>query len=325
MMLVRSRRRPPRHREPEGSAMPEPALHVVTGAFSYTGKYITRRLLSEGVRVRTLTNHPERVHEFGDSVSVASFDFHRPEALVENLRGASVLYNTYWVRFSHGQTNFAGAVENTKTLIAAAESAGVRRIVHVSIANPSLSSPLPYYRGKALLEEAIKSSSLSYAILRPTVIFGGEDVLINNIAWLLRRFPVFAIPGDGRYRMRPIYVEDMAALAVDAAFRDESAVVDAVGPETYTFDELLGLLKRTLNSRTRIMHLPPRLTLALSRIIGVFLRDVLLTADEVAGLSSDLLVTEGPATGSTRLSDWLRANATTIGQQYASELERHYR
>jgi NADH dehydrogenase len=305
--------------------MPESALHVVTGAFSYTGKYITRRLLAEGVRVRTLTNHPERVHEFGDTVSVASFDFHRPDALVESMRGASVLYNTYWVRFSHGQTNFAGAVDNTRTLIAAAEAAGVRRIVHVSIANPSLSSPLPYYRGKALLEEAIKSSRLSYAILRPTVIFGGEDVLINNIAWLLRRFPVFAVPGDGRYRMRPIYVEDMAALAIEAACRDESVIIDAVGPETYTFDELLALLKRTLNSRTRIMHLPPRLTLALSRIIGVFLRDVLLTTDEVAGLTSDLLVTEGPATGPTRLSDWLRANATTIGANYASELERHYR
>lgn len=305
--------------------MPERALHVVTGAFSYTGKYITRRLLAEGVRVRTLTNHPERVHEFGDAVSVASFDFHRPDALVESLRGASVLYNTYWVRFSHGQTNFAGAVDNTRTLIAAAEAAGVRRIVHVSIANPSLSSPLPYYRGKALLEEAVKESRLSYAILRPTVIFGGEDVLINNIAWLLRRFPVFAVPGDGRYRMRPICVEDMAALAVDAALRDENAVIDAVGPETYTFDELLGLLKRTLNSRTYIVHLPPRLTLALSRIIGVFLRDVLLTGEEVAGLTANLLVTEGPATGATRLSDWLRANAATIGRQYASELERHYR
>lgn len=305
--------------------MPESALHVVTGAFGYTGKYITRRLLAEGVRVRTLTNHPERVHEFGDAVSVAPFDFHLPDALVENLRGASVLYNTYWVRFSQGETNFAAAIEHTKTLIAAAEAAGVRRIVHVSIANPSLASPLPYYRGKALLEEAIKESRLSYAILRPTVIFGGEDVLINNIAWLLRRFPAFAVPGDGRYRMRPIYVEDMAAMAVDAALRDENTVIDAVGPETYTFDELLALLKGTLHSRTRVMHLPPRLTLAFSRIIGVFLRDVLLTADEVAGLTAGLLVTEGASTGATRLSDWLRANATTVGRQYASELERHYR
>ena len=305
--------------------MPELEQHVVTGAFSYTGKYITRRLIAEGIRVRTLTNHPDRAHEFGDAVSFAPLDFSRPDALVESLRGASVLYNTYWVRFSHGSTTFDRAIANTKTLIAAAEAAGVRRIVHVSIANPSLNSPLPYYRGKAQLEEAITSSRLSYAILRPTVIFGGEDVLINNIAWLLRHFPVFAIPGDGRYRMRPIHVEDMATLAVDCARRDERAVIDAVGPETYTFDELVALLKRTLRSRTRIVHLPPRVALSVSRVIGIFLRDVILTPDEVAGLTADLLVTDGAATGQTCLSDWIRANADTIGAHYASELARHYR
>lgn len=300
-------------------------LHVVTGAFSYTGKYITRRLLAGGVRVRTLTNHPSRPHEFGGTVSVAPLDFARPDSLAESLRGASVLYNTYWVRFSHGHTDFAGAIANTKTLIAAAEAAGVQRVVHVSIANPSLDSPLPYYRGKAVLEEAIRASRLSYAILRPTVIFGGEDVLINNIAWLLRRFPVFAIPGDGRYRMRPIHVEDMAAIAVAAARRADNTVIDAVGPETFTFDELIILLKRTLSSKALLIHLPPRLALALSRVVGVFLRDVVLTPDEVAGLTADLLATEGPAAGATRLSDWLRDNATAIGARYASELARHYR
>ncbi len=305
--------------------MPEHEQHTVTGAFSYTGKYITRRLLAEGVAVRTLTNHPNRQHKFGNAVSIAPLDFAHPEALAESLRGASVLYNTYWVRFPHGETTFAGAVANTKALVAAAEAAGVRRIVHVSIANPSLDSPLPYYRGKALLEDAIKASTMSYAILRPTVLFGGEDVLINNIAWLLRRFPVFTIPGDGLYRMRPIHVEDMAAVAVASARADGNTVIDAVGPETYTFNELTALIKRTLRSRARIIHLPPRAALAMSRIIGVVLRDVVLTPEEVAGLTDDLLVTEGPPAGDIRLSDWLRSNTATIGAHYASELQRHYR
>ncbi|HEY1502308.1 MAG TPA: NAD(P)H-binding protein [Acidobacteriaceae bacterium] len=176
---------------------------VITGALSYTGKYVTRLLLSHGHQIRTLTNHPERENPFGERVQVFPYSFHDPEQLRRTLHGASTLINTYWVRFPHGASTFETAVQNTRTLIAAAKDAGVRRIVHVSIANPSAESPLGYYRGKAQLEQAVIDSGLSYAILRPTVIFGVEDILINNIAWFLRRFPVFGIPGDGRYAIRP--------------------------------------------------------------------------------------------------------------------------
>src|ERR1700680_2251717 len=179
---------------------------VVTGAFSYTGKYVTRLLLNAGGRVRTLTSHPERANIFGGQVEIAPLDFTDHAGLVQSLRGASVLYNSYWVRFSHGRATFDEAVANSRTLINAAREAGVGRIVHLSIANPSLDSCLPYYSGKALVEKAIVDSGLSYAILRPTIIFGPEDILINNIAWFVRLFPVFAIPGSGRYQVPPIFV-----------------------------------------------------------------------------------------------------------------------
>ena len=142
---------------------------VITGAFSYTGKYATRLLLSRGHKVRTLTYHPERANPFGDQVQVFPYNFDNPEQLTQTLRGASTLINTYWVRFPRGQTTFETAVRNTRTLIRAAKDAGVKRIVHVSIANPSLESPLGYYKGKAHVEKAVIDSGLSYAILRPTV------------------------------------------------------------------------------------------------------------------------------------------------------------
>lgn len=190
---------------------------VITGAFSYTGKYTTRLLLSRGYRIRTLTYHPKRENPFGESVQVLPYNFDHPDQLRESLRDASALINTYWVRFPRGESTFETAVQNTRTLIAAAKDAGVSRIVHVSIANPSPDSPLGYYKGKAQLEQAVLESGLSYAIVRPTVIFGVEDILINNIAWFVRRFPVFGIPSDGRYAIRPIYVEDMGRLLADAA------------------------------------------------------------------------------------------------------------
>jgi NADH dehydrogenase len=300
-------------------------LHVVTGAFGYTGKYITRRLLALGGRVMTLTNHPNRPNEFGDRVSVAPLNFDEPAALVESLRGATTLYNTYWVRFNYRGATFDQAVANTQTLFRAAKEAGVRRVVHVSIANPSQDSPLPYYRGKALLEKALIESGPSHAILRPTVIFGDEDVLINNIAWLLRRFPIFAVPGAGDYKIQPIFVEDMAELAAGLGEGERNVSVDAVGPEVYTFDALVRLIAKTLRSRARIVHLPPGLALFLSQIVGALVGDVVLTREEVDGLMDNLLVSRNPPTGRTRLSEWLAQHAASVGARYASEVKRHFR
>jgi len=299
-------------------------LHVVTGAFGYTGKYITRRLLATGRRVLTLTNHPNRANEFGNGVSVAPLNFDEPAALVESLRGAATLYNTYWVRFNYRGATFDQAIANTQTLFRAAQEAGVRRVVHVSIANPAEDSPLPYYRGKALLEKALIASGLSHAILRPTVIFGDEDVLINNIAWLLRRFPIFGVPGEGDYKIQPMFVEDMAELAVGLGEGDGNVILDAVGPEVYTFDALVRLIAQILHSRARIVHLPPGLALFLSQIVGVLVGDVVLTREEVDGLMANLLVSRQPPTGRARLSEWLAQHAAGVGARYASEVKRHY-
>ncbi|HEY4691415.1 MAG TPA: NAD(P)H-binding protein, partial [Anaerolineae bacterium] len=280
-------------------------LHVVTGALGYTGQYITRRLLALGQRVMTLTGHPDRPNPFGDQVRVAPFNFDDPAALIDSLRGAAVLYNTYWVRFNYSGMTFEQPIAHTRTLFRAAKEAGVRRVVHVSIANPSEASPLPYYKGKAVLERALIESGLSYAILRPTVIFGDEDILINNIAWLLRRFPVFAVLGAGDYKIQPIFVEDMADLAVTLGGKTENTIVDAVGPEVYTFDTLVRLIAKTIRSRARIVHVPPRLGLFLAQVIGLLVGDVVLTREEADGLLANLLVSRGPPSGRMHLSEWL--------------------
>jgi len=295
-------------------------LNVITGAFGFTGSYIAGRLLAMGERVRTLTNHPRA----GAPFEVAPLDFQNPRALAQSMAGATVLFNTYWVRFAYGNVNHAQAVENTRRLIRAAEEAGVKRIVHISITNPSSDSALPYFKGKAVVEDAIRSSSLSYAILRPAVVFGQEDILINNIAWLLRRFPLFAIPGTGNYGLQPIFVEDLAELAVAAGHGHENVLMDAVGPETYKYADLVRLIRSTVGSRSRIVYFSPSLVWVASRFLGWLVHDVVLTKDEVSGLMANLLVSKEAPTGKTRLSAWLTDNAATLGVRYASELARHY-
>jgi len=300
-------------------------LNVVTGAFGYTGRSIARKLLSAGQEVRTLTGHPGRANPFGDRVKAYPLDFGDPDGLAQNLSGATTLYNTYWVRFPRGVVTFEAAVDNTKILVNAAIRAGVQRIVHISITNPSADSPLTYFKGKALVEEAVIGSGLAYNIIRPTLIFGAEDVLINNIAWFLRRFPFFPLPGKGDYPVQPVHVEDVAEMAAGVAERGENTIQDCVGPETFTYEQLVRLIAGKVGSKAKIVHLPPGLALFLSRMAGYLVRDVVLTRAEIDGLMAGLLVSGGPPTGQISLSRWLDANGDTLGRKYASEMDRHYR
>ncbi len=296
--------------------------HAVTGAYGFSGKYIAQRLLDAGENVVTLTNSLARQNPFGERVKAFAFDFDRPDRLAEHLHGVAVLYNTYWVRFNHRLFKHADAVRNTLVLFEAAKRAGVQRIVHVSITNPRIDSPLEYFRGKAVLEKALVESGVSHAILRPAVLFGKEDILINNIAWALRRLPVFGLFGDGRYRLQPIHVDDLAALAVQEGQNRENIVINAIGPETFTYRELVAAIGRTIGTRRLIVPVPPRLGYAVGWILGWFVGDVVITKDEIEGLMADLLYVDAPPVGSTVLSEWVRQHAGTLGRRYTSELAR---
>lgn len=307
--------------------MADTPLHVVTGAFGYTGRYIARELIARGARVRTLTNSSHRGNPFGDAIEVRPIPFDDPAGLAESLHGAHALYNTYWVRYdyTHGSADFGydKAVENTRVLFECARTAQVRRIVHVSVANARMDSDWGYFRGKAILEEALKASGLSYAIVRPTVIFGGpENVLINNIAWLLRHLPVFGVFGRGRARLTPIHVADLARICVDAAERDRNETLDAVGPETFTYREMVGDMARAMGLQRPIVPVPGSVALAVGRVLGWFLRDIVITGHEISGLQDESMYTGTEPLGTTRFSDWLRSEADTLGKRYVNDLDR---
>ncbi len=299
-------------------------LDVVTGAFGYSGAAIAKALADRGRSVRTVTGHPGRSGD-NPGIDVRPLDFDDQLGLVESLKGATTLYNTYWVRFAHRQIDHDVAVSNSRTLFLAAKRAGIRKIVHLSITHPSVESPFAYFRGKALVERALAESEVPYAVLRPAILFGGDGVLINNIAWLLRHLPVFGVGGNGNYRVRGIHIDDLAQLCVEASEQVEDSVIDAVGPERPTFDELVGSIRQAVGSRSLVVHVPGALIPLLSSVLGFVLRDVLLTKDEFQAMAMGLADTEGPATGSTRISDWIAERGSDLGVHYANELNRHFR
>jgi NADH dehydrogenase len=302
--------------------MSRTVVHAVTGAFGFTGKYIAAELLKTEPTIRTLTNSFNRPNPFGNRIEVFPYHFDNPDNLTHVLEGVHVLYNTYWVRFNHPRFTFDQALENCKILINCARKAGVERIVHISIVNNALDSNFEYFQKKAWLEKEIQDSGLSYAILRPAVLFGSEDILINNIAWALRTFPVFFVFGTGKYRLQPIYVGDLAQLAVQHGRTMENTVIQAIGPETYTFYELVQFIGQVIGKPRPILRIPPWAGYWLTRAAGYFLSDVLLTRDEIKGLIAELLYVDAPPAGTTRLSEWVSSHAHTLGLQYRSELKR---
>ncbi|MGK0289727.1 MAG: nucleoside-diphosphate-sugar epimerase [bacterium] len=297
-------------------------IHTITGAFGYSGKYIAHRLLEKGYEVETLTNSTDRENRFGNQIKVHPFDFQNPDQLVESLKNTKVLYNTYWVRFNHKTFTHSEAVKNTITLFQAAKKAGVEKIIHVSITNPDEHSYLEYFQGKGILEKALINLGVSYSILRPAVLFGKEDILINNIAWMLRKFPLFGVFGDGNYGIQPIYVDDLAELAVQEGENPENEIINAIGPETFTYKELVQIIGAIIQKPRKIISISPAIGFFFATLTGKFVNDTILTKEEIYGLMDGLLKVETPATGKTALTTWTNKHANTLGKNYTSELAR---
>lgn len=304
--------------------MAESTLDAVTGAFSFTGRAIAARLLADGREVVTLVRR-DSPNPFGDRIRIAPFALDDPALLAAGLTGVDTLYNTYWIRFERGPLTFDAAVAGTLRLIDAARRAGVRRLVHVSVVNASETAPTPYFRAKARLEGHVRESGLSHAIVRPTLTYGPGDILVNNLCWVLRRLPVFGVPGDGQYRLQPVHVDDVAAIAVEAGRQTTDLTTDAAGPDTLVFDDFVRLLGSAVGRRALLVHLPPELAWAASRMLGLLVRDVMLTRTEIVELMASLLVSRQPPAGKISFRAWVNEESERLGRRYHSELDRHFR
>jgi NADH dehydrogenase len=299
---------------------------LITGASGFIGGAITERVIDRAA-VRSLTSHPAR-NRFGERVRSFSYRFDHPDAMAEAYRGVDVFVNSYYVRFNYGEATFERAVDRTRDLIAAARRAGVRKIVHVSVSNADERSSLPYYANKGRIERLVVESGIEHTILRPAIVVGPGDILVNNIAFFLRRLPIFTMFGRGDYRTQPIALDAFAGLAIEAIDGGHAnAIVPVAGPSDWTFLEMVKAVRAAVSSRAAIVSAPAALALAGLRVAGLLLRDVVLTRDEVAGLTREYLFAERPIRRGIDLADWLgQADVrSTLGRRYASELARHFR
>jgi len=291
-------------------------MNAVTGALSFTGRAIAEELLRRGERVVSLSRRDDPADPLRSRIEL------RPLFDDASLEGAHTLYNTYWIRFERGRSTFDDAVRRTIALFEAARRAGVRRIVHISVSGADAADDLAYFRGKHRIEQWLERSDRDWAIVRPTLVFGPSDILVNNIAWILRRLPLFLIPRPVGCLVQPVSVRDTARIAIDAESR---VVQDAAGPEVHEFGHFVRLIARAVGSRTRIVSAPRTVALAFVRVGNAAVRDVVVTRGELDGLSRSLLTSSTLPLGIDRFSEWLRDNADTLGRRYESELRRNFR
>jgi uncharacterized protein YbjT (DUF2867 family) len=298
---------------------------AVTGAFGFTGRAIARQLVAQGREVITLTRRVDHADELARSIAAVKLDFGRPADLAAALEGVDTLFNTYWIRFPRGSESFERAIAQTNVLLLAARQAGVRRIVHVSVVGADGAGPTPYVRAKAIVEDAVRACELEWAIVRPTLTFGPDDILINNMAWALRRLPIYGMPGSGTYTIQPVHVDDVARICIDLSEGEAGRTVDAAGPDTMPFREMVQTVRAAIHSRSIIVAMPAWTVLAAGRLLGLFVRDVVLTPDEVRELSSSFLTSSQPPLGRIRFAEWVPANGSHLGRHWSSEVARNYR
>jgi uncharacterized protein YbjT (DUF2867 family) len=299
---------------------------LITGASGFIGGAVAERLVDRA-EIRGLTSHPGK-NRFGDRVRSFAYDFNDPRRMTVAFDGVDVFVNSYYVRFNYGRLTFADAVERSRALITLAKLAGVGRIVHVSVSNASEASDLPYYSNKGRIERIVAESGIDYTILRPALVVGPGDILVNNIAYFLRRLPVFTIFGDGSYRAQPMTVDafaDIAVEAVDGAHRNATLAV--AGPSNWPFVDMVRAIRRAVGSRALVVPAPAWVALGGLRVAGALLRDVVLTSDEVKGLTREYLYSESPLRRGADFAEWLAQPvvSSTLGRRYESELARHFR
>lgn len=306
--------------------------NLITGAFSFSGRYIAEELLKLGEHVETLTGHPNPKNPHYDQIIVKPYNFDDFDALIESFRGIDTFYNSYWIRFPYKGMNWKKAIENCNKLFKACKIAGVKKIVHISVTNCTVDSPYSYFRGKALVEELLKKCGVPYTILRVAWFYEDGDILVNDVAWLLRHLPVFGLFEYGTYKLQPISAKSLAKLAVESRYQGEKTInqnkiINAIGPETYTWKEFVLAINKTMGSKTLIVPFPGFtgiVPIIASTILGMALHDRLLTLEEIKSLEDNLCLTTDQPVGKRSFKKWLRRNSKLIGLEWHNEVKRHY-
>jgi NADH dehydrogenase len=284
---------------------------TVFGGSGFIGRAMVQALAPTGVLVRVACRRielAEPIKTAGDvgQITLMRANVRMPGSVASAIQGSQAVINATGIGFERGRQRYQAVhVEGARTIAEAARAAGVERLVHVSgIGADQRGTKNRYIKSKVDAEDAIVAGFEHATILRPSVVFGSDDVVFNRLARMATLTPVLPLVGDGKARVQPVYVGDVAAAAVAVLQRPQTAksVFELGGPRVYTWREIAALTLHEIDRRRPVVGVPADLMkiaaffAELPAIVGLTPQ---LTRDQVDLLTHDNVVRAGAQTLAT--------------------------
>ena len=279
-----------------------PMRVAVAGGSGFVGAGIVVELHRRGENVVVLSHRPERARAtLPDEVEAHKADVADPQSLGPGLAGCEALVislafpNSPMESPRRGYTFDAVDAAGTERLVASAQAAGVRRIVYISGAGAAADAPRHWFRAKARAEAAVTGSGLEYTIIRPTWVYGPDDVALNRFLGFARWLPFVPLTGSGNQQLSPVFIDDVGRLAADAVRSDSARnqVFELGGPETLSMREIIRTALR-VSGRRRPLLPAPAILLKLGAWPLQFLPSPPLTPNAVDFVNQPATVDTGP-------------------------------
>jgi len=230
---------------------------TVFGGTGFVGRRVVRHLSESTATVRIASRHPARAE--GDNVEQIVADAHDERSVEAAVVGADGVVNAISLYVEHGGDTFHSVhVEAAARIARVARRAGIRRFVHLSGIGTDAASPSPYIRNRGEGEAAVQAAFPGAVVIRPAVMFAPDDAFLTTILGLLRTLPAYPLFGDGRTRLQPVYVDDVAAAIAQVLRQTQRPypIYELAGPRVYSYEELLRTIARTAGLRPVLVRIP---------------------------------------------------------------------
>jgi NADH dehydrogenase len=271
----------------------------LTGATGFVGRYMLKRLLAEGHSVRALVREPQKAGELSQGeVDLVPGDVVEGTGLEQGMQGCDAVIHLVGIIVEKGRNTFERVHHfGTRNVVEAAKRAGIRRFIQMSALGVRADGVAAYQVTKWRGEEEVRHSGIPYCILRPSLIFGEGDGFVTQMMETMRSAPFFRpVPGSGKPKFRPIYIEDVTACFVRALTAEAAThqTIELGGADELALNDVLAEIARCAGVRKPAIHIPMPLMFAGAAVAQAVLKNPPVTVDQLRMLREGSTCDIGP-------------------------------